>query len=118
LKLPGFMPHADIDIEYGHTSVAAHVQAETIPEAMSPGFTEREADENSSEFLGEKPVWRACIAVKPTMNALKNNPIPRRFQQLAENGLQGLKTYQRLTRLQDISVKLQSMEVETNSPTP
>lgn len=72
--------HVEIDIGYRHTSVAAHVQAETMPEAISPGFTEREADENSSEFLGEKPVYRACIAVKPTMKALKNNPIPRSIQ--------------------------------------
>ena len=35
------------------TSVAAHVQAETIPDAMSPGLTLRDALLNSSVFLGE-----------------------------------------------------------------
>ena len=43
---------------------------------MRPGFTLREALLNSSEFLGEKPVYRAWMAVKPSMNALKNRPIP------------------------------------------
>ncbi len=38
------------------TKVAAHVHADTIPEAISPGFTLREALENSSELLGEKAV--------------------------------------------------------------
>lgn len=41
------------------TSVAAQVQAETIPDAMSPGLTEREAEVNSSEFRGETPVYLA-----------------------------------------------------------
>lgn len=59
------------------TSVAAQVQAETIPDAMRPGLTEREAEENSSEFRGETPVYLACMAVKPIMKTLKNNPIPR-----------------------------------------
>jgi hypothetical protein len=45
-----------MNVEHGHTSVAAHVQAETMPDAISPGFTEREADENSSESFGETPV--------------------------------------------------------------
>lgn len=39
------------------TSVAAQVQAETIPDAMRPGLTEREAEVNSSEFRGETPVY-------------------------------------------------------------
>lgn len=38
------------------TNVAAHVHAETIPEAISPGFTLRDALVNSSEFEGEKGV--------------------------------------------------------------
>lgn len=38
------------------TSVAAHVQAETMPEAISPGLTLRDALLNSSELLGENPV--------------------------------------------------------------
>ena len=58
------------------TSVAAQVQADTIPEAMSPGFTLREALLNSSELLGEKPVYRDWIAVNTIMKALKNRPIP------------------------------------------
>jgi len=41
------------------TRVAAHVHAETIPDAMRPGFMLRDALLNSSEFLGEKPVYRA-----------------------------------------------------------
>ena len=56
--------------------MAAQVQAETIPDAMRPGLTDREADVNSSEFRGETPVYLDWMAVKPTMKALKNNPIP------------------------------------------
>ena len=41
------------------TSVAAHVHAETIPEAIRPGLTLRDALLNSSEFFGENPVYRA-----------------------------------------------------------
>lgn len=41
------------------TRVAAHVQAETIPAAIRPGLTLRDALENSSALLGEKPVYRA-----------------------------------------------------------
>lgn len=62
----------------GLTSVAAHVHAETIPEAMRPGLTLLEALLNSSEFLGEKPVYRVWMAVKQTIKALKNKPIPAR----------------------------------------
>ena len=58
------------------TSVAAQVQADTIPEAMSPGFTLREALLNSSELLGEKPVYRDWMAVNTIMKALKKRPIP------------------------------------------
>ena len=58
------------------TRVAAQVHAETIPDAMRPGLTLREALLNSSEVFGEKPVYRAWIAVKSTMKALKNRPIP------------------------------------------
>ena len=58
------------------TNVAAHVQADTIPDAIRPGFTLREALLNSSELLGEKPVYRACIAVSTIMNALKKSPMP------------------------------------------
>jgi hypothetical protein len=41
------------------TSVAAHVQADTIPDAMRPGLTLRDALQNSSEFFGEYAVYRA-----------------------------------------------------------
>ena len=41
------------------TSVAAHVQADTIPDAMRPGLTLRDALLNSSEFFGEYAVYRA-----------------------------------------------------------
>lgn len=63
-----------------HTSVAAHVHADTIPEAINPGLTLLEALENSSEDLGENAVYRACIAVIRIMNALKNRPIPVTFK--------------------------------------
>lgn len=41
------------------TRVAAQVQAETIPDAIRPGFTLREAEVNSSESFGETPVYLA-----------------------------------------------------------
>jgi len=41
------------------TSVAAHVQADTIPAAIRPGLTLRDALQNSSEFFGEYAVYRA-----------------------------------------------------------
>jgi hypothetical protein len=41
------------------TSVAAHVQADTIPDAINPGFTLREALVNSSELFGENAVYLA-----------------------------------------------------------
>lgn len=50
--------------------------ADTIPDAISPGFTLLEALLNSSEFFGEKAVYRAWIAVRHIINALKNRPIP------------------------------------------
>lgn len=60
--------------------MAAHVQADTIPDAIRPGLTLRDALLNSSEFFGEKAVYRAWIAVRHIINALKNRPIPvRRF---------------------------------------
>jgi hypothetical protein len=58
------------------TSVAAHVQADTIPDAMRPGLTLRDALLNSSEFLGEYAVYRAWIAVRHIIKALKNSPMP------------------------------------------
>ena len=56
--------------------MAAHVQAETIPEAIRPGLTLRDALLNSSVFFGEYAVYRAWIAVKVIMKALKKRPIP------------------------------------------
>lgn len=50
--------------------------ADTIPEAISPGFTLLDALLNSSEFFGEKAVYRAWIMVRSNMKALKNSPIP------------------------------------------
>jgi hypothetical protein len=61
------------------TSVAAHVQADTIPDAMRPGLTLRDALLNSSVSLGEYAVYRAWIAVKHIIKALKNRPIPVRM---------------------------------------
>jgi hypothetical protein len=61
------------------TSVAAHVQADTIPEAIRPGLTLRDALLNSSEFFGEYAVYRAWIAVRHIINALKNRPMPLRM---------------------------------------
>jgi hypothetical protein len=58
------------------TSVAAHVQADTIPDAIRPGLTLRDALLNSSEFLGEYAVYRAWIAVRHIIKALKNRPMP------------------------------------------
>jgi hypothetical protein len=56
--------------------VAAHVHADTIPDAMRPGLTLRDALLNSSEFLGEYAVYRAWIAVRHIIKALKNSPMP------------------------------------------
>jgi hypothetical protein len=53
------VPEIHICNERVLTSVAAHVQAETMPEAIRPGLTLREAEVNSSEFLGDTPVYRA-----------------------------------------------------------
>src|SRR5712671_4278323 len=58
------------------TRVAAHVQADTIPDAMRPGLTLRGALLNSSVFLGEYAVYLAWIAVRHNIKALKNRPIP------------------------------------------
>jgi hypothetical protein len=43
-------PHAGME---KHTSVAAQVQADTIPDAIRPGLMLRDALLNSSVFLGE-----------------------------------------------------------------
>ena len=84
--------------EWGRTRVAAHVQAETIPEAIRPGLTLRDALLNSSEFFGENAVYRACIAVKVIMKALKKRPIP--VYKVSSQGIDksGRVTNRRLTR--------------------
>lgn len=38
------------------TKVAAQVHADTMPDAIKPGFTDRLALLNSSELVGENPV--------------------------------------------------------------
>jgi hypothetical protein len=58
------------------TNVAAHVQADTIPEAIRPGLTLREAELNSSESLGEKPVYLVWMYVSPSTNTLNRTQIP------------------------------------------
>jgi hypothetical protein len=78
------------------TSVAAHVQADTIPDAIRPGLTLRDALLNSSEFFGEYAVYRAWIAVRHIINALKKRPIPARMVQVKISELKG-QTYRRLT---------------------
>lgn len=61
------------------TIVAAVVQAETIPAAMRPGLTLREAVLNSSALLGENEVYRPWSVVIPIIRALKNSPIPAKM---------------------------------------
>lgn len=58
------------------TRVAAHVQADTIPEAIRPGFTLRDALLNSSDVFGENAVYLAWMADSPIIKALKKRPIP------------------------------------------
>lgn len=58
------------------TRVAAQVQAETTPAAISPGLTVLDALVNSSEFFGEYEVYRVCKTVSNIINRLKNIPIP------------------------------------------
>lgn len=78
--------------------MAAHVQADTIPDAIRPGLTLRDALQNSSEFFGEYAVYRAWIAVRHIINALKNRPIPVRMVDFQDRiiDLRG-QTYRRLT---------------------
>jgi len=56
--------------------VAAHVQAETIPDAMSPGFTLRDAVLNSSGWLVSYVVYLFCIYEMPIITKAKKNPTP------------------------------------------
>lgn len=48
-------------------NVAAHVHAETIPAAINPGLTEREAELNSSADVTLYDVYRIWSLVKPIM---------------------------------------------------
>lgn len=57
-------------------SVAAHVHAETMPEAIKPGLTLREAVLNSSEVLVLKRVYLFCSQVMPIMTKAKKKPTP------------------------------------------
>lgn len=57
-------------------SVAAHVHALTIPLAIKPGFTDREADVNSSESVTRWEVYRCCTHVMATISREKPNPMP------------------------------------------
>lgn len=56
---PSSAPDDEKNEDLGRTSVAAHVQAETIPEAINPGLILLDAVLNSSESLGENGVYRA-----------------------------------------------------------
>ena len=81
------------------TSVAAQVQADTIPDAIRPGLTLRDALLNSSEFFGEYAVYRAWIAVRHIINALKNRPMPVRMVDFqVQRRVLSAQTYRRLTR--------------------
>jgi hypothetical protein len=89
------------------TSVAAHVQADTIPDAIRPGLTLRDALLNSSEFFGENAVYRAWIAVRSIINALKKRPIPVHMfdSKVKIRELMG-QTYRRLTPKYSVDKKL------------
>jgi hypothetical protein len=66
------------------SKVAAQVQAETMPEAMSPGLTEREAVLNSSDWWVEYCVYRFW---RYDMNIIKNakkKPMPMTTPALCE----------------------------------
>jgi len=56
--------------------VAAHVHADTIPEAIRPGLTDLEAVLNSSDCFVEYIVYRFCSQEIPIMRNAKKNPIP------------------------------------------
>ena len=56
--------------------VAAHVQALTIPAAMRPGGTDRDAELNSSAELVLCDVYRDWSLEIPIMANAKNKPIP------------------------------------------
>jgi hypothetical protein len=58
------------------SSVAAHVQALTIPAAMRPGGTDRDAELNSSAELVLCEVYRVCSRDIPIITKAKNRPIP------------------------------------------
>lgn len=71
-------PH--IPYEYANvedvSSVLDHVHDETIPAAISPGLTLREAVLNSSDCFVEYVVYLFCRYVIPSIRAAKKPPIP------------------------------------------
>jgi hypothetical protein len=63
----------------GALTVADQVQELTIPAAMRPGFTLREAVLNSSACREEKAVYRFCNHVTQSMRIAKTPPIPMTY---------------------------------------
>lgn len=57
-------------------SVAAHVQADTTPQAMRPGLILRLAVLNSSLALVEYLVYLFCAQEIPSMTTVKKPPMP------------------------------------------
>lgn len=80
---------------------------------MRPGLTLRDALLNSSELLGEKPVYRAWMAVRTIMNALKNSPIPTPSQHEASGYFHDYAHRQ----LQSALIKV-NISIAVNVPTP
>lgn len=58
------------------SNVAAHVQADTIPDAIRPGLTERDAVLNSSDCFVEYAVYLFCIREMPIIRKAKKKPMP------------------------------------------
>jgi hypothetical protein len=56
--------------------VAAHVHAETIPDAIRPGFTDLDAVLNSSDCFVEYVVYRFCSHDMPIITNAKKKPMP------------------------------------------
>lgn len=58
------------------SNVAAQVQADTIPDAIRPGLTDRDAVLNSSDCFVEYTVYRFWIQDIPIIRKAKKKPIP------------------------------------------
>lgn len=56
--------------------VAAHVHADTMPDAIKPGLTLREAVLNSSDVVVENLVYLFCNLVIPIIRKAKKKPTP------------------------------------------